>query len=485
MNKQKSLLTKKQLLSSVNGKLFFSILKPIYFTSVCIDSREVCKNSLFVPLVGLSQNGHKYIPTALEQGASVVFVNEAEFLKSKDEYFALAKKYKKVSFVIVIDTKRALQDAARAYVEKFPKLKKIAITGSSGKTTTKEIAISIFKQEFNVIATKGNFNSETGLPLSVFNIRKEHEVGIFEMGMNRENEIAEIASVLKPNYAIISNIGTAHIGKLGSREDIAREKKRVFDYVMKDGFAFIPEDDDFVEYLSSGVKGNVVRFGPHLSDAKIEYLKNNGTNGCEFRLNESIVNFPLGGEYNFKNALGVIACALKFGMKDESIKKGLEEVKNLSGRLNIQKATLKNKKCVTLIKDYYNANFDSMKASIEFTNGIENQGKKIYVLADMKELGEKSKEFHSKIGGILSNVGSAIIFLIGSDMIEAKNELLVKNPNQTVVYFKENSEENFAEIANRILALEDEDSVILLKGSHSMAVEQLIPLLVLEEEKNV
>ena len=186
----------------------------------------------------------------------------------------MAKKYKNVSFVIVIDTKRALQDAARAYVEKFPKLKKIAITGSSGKTTTKEIAISIFKQEFNVIATKGNFNSETGLPLSVFNIRKEHEVGIFEMGMNRENEIAEIASVLKPNYAIISNIGTAHIGKLGSREDIAREKKRVFDYVMKDGFAFIPEDDDFVEYLSSGVKGSVVRFGPQLSDAKIEYLKN-------------------------------------------------------------------------------------------------------------------------------------------------------------------------------------------------------------------
>ena len=172
-------------------------------------------------------------------------------------------------------------------------------------------------------------------------------------------------------------------------------------------------------------------------------------------------------------------------MKDESIKKGLEEVKNLSGRLNIQKATLKNKKCVTLIKDYYNANFDSMKASIEFTNGIENQGKKIYVLADMKELGEKSKEFHSKIGGILANVGSSIIFLIGSDMIEAKNELLVKNPNQTVVYFKENSEENFAEIANQILALEAEDSVILLKGSHSMAVEKLIPLLVLEEEKNV
>ena len=153
-------------------------------------------------------------------------------------------------------------------VEKFPHLMKIAVTGSSGKTTTKEILVSIMKQKYNVICNQGNLNSETGLPLSVFKIRSEHECGIFEMGMNRENEIGEISAVLKANFAIVTNIGTAHIGLLGSRDNIAREKAKVFDHFHNFGTGVIPFDDDYVDFLKDQIEGKVVLYGQDTDTVK-------------------------------------------------------------------------------------------------------------------------------------------------------------------------------------------------------------------------
>ena len=187
---EQSLMTLSEVLKAVDGKLLSKTMEEEFcFSGVACDSRKVEKKFIFFPLVN-NQDGHDYIPQAIENGASVIFVTDyyADFHNQQIRDFIKAG----VAVISVGHTMYALQRLAASYVLKFPSLIRIAITGSSGKTTTKEIAISIFKQEFNVIATKGNFNSETGLPLSVFNIRKEHEVGIFEMGMNRENEIAEI-----------------------------------------------------------------------------------------------------------------------------------------------------------------------------------------------------------------------------------------------------------------------------------------------------
>ena len=187
---KKSLMTLDEVLKAVDGKLLSNTQEnDFYFVDVACDSRKVKKDFIFFPLIG-TQDGHDYIPQAIENGASVIFVTDyfADFHSQQ------IKEYKKagVAVISVGHTMYALQRLAASYVLKFPSLIRIGITGSSGKTTTKEIAISIFKQEFNVIATKGNFNSETGLPLSVFNIRKEHEVGIFEMGMNRKGEIVAV-----------------------------------------------------------------------------------------------------------------------------------------------------------------------------------------------------------------------------------------------------------------------------------------------------
>ena len=213
------------------------------FSSVTTDSRLVVPGSLFVPLVGTVQNGHAYIPESLAKGASAVFINESEYSSDERSYALLAEKYPLAFFVIVSDTLYALQDAAAAYVAKFPRLKKIGITGSSGKTTTKELVVAVLKQKYRVVSSDGNFNSETGLPLSVFKIRDTDEIGVFEMGMNRPNEIGEIAGVLKPQYALITNIGSAHIGILGSKKNIAAEsRKSRFDFRI--AYAEIFSDGD-------------------------------------------------------------------------------------------------------------------------------------------------------------------------------------------------------------------------------------------------
>ena len=222
--KIESLLTKKELLSGTSG-LALENGVDCYFDNVVTDSRNVEKNSMFVPLVGEFQNGHKYIPSAIESGASVILMNKDEYASNKKLYDDMAAKNSEVLFVTVENTLHGLQNAAEKYVEKFQNLTKVSITGSSGKTTTKEMMVSVVKQHYgenDVVHTKGNLNSETGLPLSVFNIRKNHKIGVFEMGMNRVNEIGEISKVLKSQYGIITNIGTAHIGILGSKENIAR-----------------------------------------------------------------------------------------------------------------------------------------------------------------------------------------------------------------------------------------------------------------------
>ena len=261
--------------------------KECFFDNVATDSREVRNNTLFVPLIGEVQNGHKYIPQAIENKASVIFINEVEYNENKSLYDGLAAENTEIAFICVKNTLHALQDASEAYVAKFDELIKISITGSSRKTTTKELLVSVLREYFgeeNISYTKGNFNSETGLPLSVFQIKGNEKAGIFEMGMNRNNEIGEISKVLKSKYGIITNIGTAHIGLLGSQKNIAWEKRKSFDYIPSDGAAFVPADDAFADYCIENVKGKVVGYGKnvHSSQSGVQFIEDKGLLGTVF-----------------------------------------------------------------------------------------------------------------------------------------------------------------------------------------------------------
>ena len=483
---KKSLLELDVLVSAVGGKVIGSATE-CYFEKVATDSRNVTENTLFVPLVGEFQNGHKYVPQAIENGASVVFINESEYLENSEVYENLAAKNKAV-LICVENTLHALQDCAEAYVAKFPQLTKISITGSSGKTTTKEMTVAVMRQYFgeeNIVYTKGNFNSETGLPLSVFQIKGTEKVGIFEMGMNRENEIGEISKVLKSKYGIITNIGTAHIGILGSRENIAKEKRKSFDYIPADGAVFVPALDDFADYCTETVKGKVVKYGKTVSEAEsgVKFLKDNGLFGTCFSVDGVEVNLSLSGEYNYQNALGVIALAKELKIPAEDIKKGLESLSAVSGRMEVRKTQTVNNKAVTLIIDCYNANPDSMGKVIDFCGNITDQ-QKIFVLGDMKELGDASVKEHEKIGKTILSVAPDFVYLVGPDMEAAYN--LIKNDGSfenTVQYFNDKSEEAFAAITENILENAKENAVVLLKGSHSMSLEKLIPMIEKKQEE--
>ena len=256
---QKSLLSLDSLLAAVNGTVAGTARADFSFGYVVTDSRFVSAGAMFVPLIGEAQNGHKYIPQAIEAGATVVLANKNDYEQNNSFYKELeaAGKLTAITLILVENTLYALQAAAKAYAAKVAKnMIRVSITGSSGKTTTKEMLVSVCKKHFGeeaVAYTKGNFNSETGLPLSMFQIRGDEKIGIFEMGMNRKNEIGEISAVWQSQYGIITNIGTAHIGLLGSRQNIAEEKRKSFDYIPQTGAAFIPFDDDFADFCCEKV----------------------------------------------------------------------------------------------------------------------------------------------------------------------------------------------------------------------------------------
>lgn len=473
-----SLLKMEELVSGTGAKLFGS--KDCYFTDVQTDSRNVKENCLFVPLYGESQNGHIYIPQALKSGASVVFIAEKEFNEKKAYYEELFENNSKVSFLIVENTLHALQNAAEVYADKnFGNMIKISITGSSGKTTTKEMMVAVCKRHFgeeNVYGTAGNFNSETGLPLSVFRVKGTEKVCILEMGMNRVNEIGEISKVFKSKYGIITNIGTAHIGILGSRENIAREKRKSFDYIPKDGAVFVNALDSYSDFCTENVKGKIVKFGKNIPapESGVEFIADKGLFGTEFTIDGIKTNLSLSGEYNFYNALSVIACAKEIGIPAEEIKEGLESLSAIPGRMEIRQLSLKNDKKIIALKDCYNANLDSMQKVLEFCRDLKNIGKKIFVLADMKELGEESAESHKKIGRLVNEIKPDYVFFVGEEMKAAYD---VCGDVKSVCYYENSSEETLKVISKKIIDMAEENDLILLKGSHSMHLENLIPLL--------
>lgn len=487
-----SLLTGQELKEAVHGIIvgLAENLKNFGFTSVATDSRQVKPGSLFVPLIGEFQDGHKYIPQAIEQGASVIFVTKSVYDSDNRKYMALASENPDVTFVVVNNNLHALQDAARVYVSKFPKLVKVAVTGSSGKTTTKEIMASILRQQYNLIATEGNLNSETGLPLSVFNIRDEHEAGLFEMGMNRKDEIGEIAKVFKPENAIITNIGTAHIGLLGSRENIAEEKKKIFKYIDKNGFAVIHQKDDFAEFLSKDVAGKVIYFGTDIpeSESGVKFIEDLGMNGTKLSIDgiEAVLKIP--GSYNYLNALSCIAMAKALGISSQKIADGINQLKAPEGRSSVKSVVTKKDssgtlKKITVLEDCYNANPDSMESALEMCAGLKVDGRKIFILGDMFELGTEAVKAHTKIGAAAVVAQPDMLIFAGRDMKNAANAAKLGGC-RNLSYYSELNDDNLTKLCKELLDYLKDGDFIFVKASHGMHLEKILSEIIQETEEN-
>jgi UDP-N-acetylmuramoyl-tripeptide--D-alanyl-D-alanine ligase len=463
------------------------------FSSVSIDSRLVKPGALFVALKGAVRDGHRYVEAAFAAGAAGAMV-----AGSAPEGFVPEKAARKARrpLIVVEDTLRGLQEAARVYLDRFPRLIRVGITGSSGKTTTKEIAAAMIGRERITVVNPGNFNSETGLPLSVFEVASHHEVGIFEMGMNRRGEIAELAGVLKPHIALITNIGSAHIGIFGSREAIAKEKKNIFAEFTGTETALIPEEDDFRDFLAEGVRGRVVFYGRR-SFTGLGELRRSGLDGTDITWEGIPVHFHLPGRHNLANALAAAAIARAIPVGSEAIRGGLATVKPLFGRSEIIRGKLRRKGSgeprdgeIAVIRDCYNSNRESAAAAIALCDALDWPGRRVYVIGSMLELGDKTREAHEELGRLLAASRADRVFLYGPETAAAAlamEKVMAAGEGGNPAEGSRSLRDGPAE-SQRILpfhtdtmdilsrALEDyvrPGDLVLLKGSRGCALERL------------
>ncbi|MDR1240076.1 MAG: UDP-N-acetylmuramoyl-tripeptide--D-alanyl-D-alanine ligase [Treponema sp.] len=430
---------------------------------VCIDSRLAGEGSLFAALPGARQDGHAFVEAAFDRGAAAAMVAEARLNDPTPGLADLAKRRGR-ALVVLPGTLRGLQDAARLYLKKFPRLLKMAVSGSAGKSTVKEIAAAIIGREKETVYNPGNLNSETGLPLAVFEVRTGHEAGIFEMGMNRPGEIAELASVLEPRVALITNIGSAHIGILGSREGIAKEKKNIFSRFSGTETALVPADDEFRDFLAEGVRGTVKFYGA-AACAEWGGVRDLGLEGSEIRWAGEWARFRLPGRHNLKNAAAAIALAREAGAGDRAIRQGLESVRPLFGRSEIVWGP------VTVIRDCYNASPESAAEALAFCDGLDWPGRKIYVLASMLELGDQAPASHERLGRALAASAADRVFLLGEEMGAAAEALLEAGGKD---FYHAGTMEA---LAGALEAYARPGDLVLLKGSRGKALERLSGLL--------
>jgi len=431
----------------------------VAFASVGSDSRNIQVGQLFVAIKGENFDGNAFAAEAINKGAAAVMVSDA----------ATAAR----PALLVKDTRLALGELAKYWRGKFS-APVIGVTGSNGKTTTKEMLTAILAAATGdvkkVHATYGNLNNDIGLPLTLLKIKPEHEYVVAEMGMNHLGEIDYLTHIARPNVAVINNANTAHIGELGSRENIARAKGEIFAGLQDDGTAVINADNDFAGYwqtLNTGRK--VVTFGlQNDADVTATYQQQAGISLVNLTTPDGQVSFELKveGVHNISNALAASATAYALGISNADIAKGLQSFGGVYGRLERKVAV----NGAVLIDDTYNANPDSMKAAIDVL--AKQAGEKLLVLGDMGELGADAQKMHAEIGAYAKAAGLATLYCLGQSSKE-----MVQAFGAGARHF-----DSPEAVAAAVLPQLNNDSTVLVKGSRFMRMERVVSLLVAKQE---
>lgn len=387
-------------------------------SSVTIDSRKIQPGGLFLPICGERVDGHRFIPDVFQRGAAAC-LSERQLEGQPGPY------------ILVESTRKALRDIA-AYYRRSLKIPIVGITGSVGKTSTKEMIASVLGVRYRVHKTEGNFNNEIGLPLTVFGIRKEHEIAVLEMGISDFGEMHRLAKIAEPDICVITNIGLCHLENLGSRDGILQAKTEVFSHMQPDGAVILNGDDDKLGSLRQVNGKKPVFYTWHnpwtsygsVKDAvyadRVEPL---GMEGIRMTLhlgqNSKEVTVPLPGEHQIYNALAAACVGAACGMGLEEICRGISAVKTIGGRSHLIQVG-----GMTLIDDCYNANPVSMRASLDVLSAAS--GRKIAILGDMGELGEKERLLHAEVGRYAAEKGIDFLYCTGKlseEMVQsARNE---------------------------------------------------------------
>lgn len=413
--------------------------------SITTDSRKTAEGVLFIPLKGEKADGHDFIASALGNGAVT--------LTERDEA------YVDRTVIKVKDTRKALGDIARFYKMKYP-VKSVAITGSVGKTTTKDLVYSVIAQKFSTHKTPNNFNNDIGVPLTVFGIEKEHEAAVIEMGMNHFGEISYLADIARPDNAIITNIGMSHIENLGSQEGIFRAKMEMTELFTEKNTLFVNGDDKFLKNICD-TPYKVVRFG--MADTNDVYAKdivNNGLMGTEFT-----VVYPEGefrcevrqpGEHNIYNALAAVCAGLNLGLSETEIAAGLCECVYTASRLEIT-----GHKGMEIINDCYNSSPDSVRAALKVMQDTLKQ-RRVAVLGDILEMGEYAKDAHFELGKSVKELGVDLLVTAGENAGYIAEGAKEAGLNAVVSYATTD------ELKEHIAEIVTSGDCILIKASHGM-----------------
>ena len=450
------------LLAATRGRIIARPAGSLGVTSVTSDSRAAGEGSLFVALAGERTDGHRYLGTAAAAGATVLLVSNAQAAARAEELEGIAARHG-TGIIAVSDPLTALQDLARAHMRSIPSVTRIAVTGSNGKTTTKEIIGAILGRVAPTAMNEGNLNSEVGLPLACCAVAADHRYAVLEMGMNHVGEMDVLVDIVRPDLALITNIATAHIGLLGSQDAIAAEKKKVFALFDGRQTGFLPEEERYRAFLSAGVRGRIVSFGPK-STPGFGGSESMGLGGTIIHWEGSLVRFPLFGPHNLANALGAISVARELGVPNAEVRDGLESVTPLFGRSQVIEGA------VTVIADCYNANPDSMDRALDFIESLPWTGRKIAILGAMRELGDETDAAHEALGRRLRFSTLDALMLLGPEM-----ERALEASEGATAYRRW-----FATIdplASYLSPFIREGDLVLLKGSRSLEMEGLLPIL--------
>ncbi|QQZ09170.1 UDP-N-acetylmuramoyl-tripeptide--D-alanyl-D-alanine ligase [Heyndrickxia vini] len=428
---------------------------------VCIDTRKLQPGNLFIPFKGQNVDGHKYVEDAIKNGASGAFWQ-------KD----VPNPPSHLPIIVVENTETALQELARNYRSELT-IKVVGVTGSNGKTTTKDIITAVLSEKYAVQKTEGNFNNHLGLPITILSLNEETDVAVLEMGMSARGEIEFLTKMAKPDIAIITNIGEAHLQDLGSREGIAEAKLEITKGLSKDGLFIYIGDEPLLKDREQLYKNfRVKTFGKAKSNDVFPTYIEKEDNGSKFSINiapDKNFFLPVLGEYNVLNALAGIIAALELDLSMEEIESGLKSLKLSSMRMELHSGINGTK----VINDAYNASPTSMKAAIHMLENLDQDARKIVVLGDMLELGENEIQFHKEVGSTINQDKIHYVFTYGDLGKHIAESALEKFTPERVFNFSDKQD-----LIHSLKSVIKGNEWILVKGSRGMKLEEVVKSLI-------
>lgn len=433
------------------------LFEDVEISGVAIDSRKIKKGNLFVPFIGEQVDGHRYVEAAINGGA-------AASLWQRD----VPNPPSDLPIIIVEDTLTALQELARNYRNEID-VKVVGITGSNGKTTTKDMTANLLGPKYKVQKTEGNFNNHIGLPLTILGLEKDTEIAVLEMGMSSTGEIEFLTRLARPHVVVITNIGEAHLQDLGSRERIADAKLEIIKGLEGQGLIIFHGDEPLLRERMLNYEGEARRqtFGRLENNTLYPTFINQTDDGSTFQINETKSEFklPVLGTHNIMNALAAMLVARDFGVSYEEMKKGFETLKVTNMRMELVEGSNGEK----IINDAYNASPTSMKAAIELVTSLSGYKNKILVLGDMLELGPEEEAFHYSVGKEIDSSEITYVFTygkLGNFIAKGASEVF---PKGKVFAFLDKEI-----LLEKLKKYTNNETLILVKGSRGMKLENVV-----------